>query len=63
LLFLRRKTGYAAPSEKRIAAIPGMSILLDWQELLFGKSSDQEYEILKSHGRTGRPLGSAPLIE
>jgi len=37
---------------------PLLSIIPDWQELLSGDLSVEEYEILRRHERSGRPLGS-----
>jgi len=35
-----------------------LSIIPDWQELLSGDLSVEEYETLRRHERSGRPLGS-----
>jgi putative transposase len=37
---------------------PLLSIIPDWQDLLSGDLSVEEYEILRRHERSGRPLGS-----
>lgn len=42
---------------------PLLSIIPDWRELLASDLSEEEYETLRRHERTGRPLGSGDFIE
>jgi putative transposase len=42
---------------------PLLSIISDWRELLASDLSEEEYETLRRHERTGRPLGSANFVE
>jgi putative transposase len=42
---------------------PLLSIIPDWRELLASDLSKEEYETLRRHERTGRPLGSADFVE
>lgn len=42
---------------------PLLSIIPDWGELLASRLSEEEYETLRRHERTGRPLGSAGFVE
>lgn len=46
-----------------VKTTPLLEINPDWQELLLSKFSNKEYETLKSHERTGRPLGSETFVE
>jgi len=41
---------------------PLLKIIPDWQELLSGDLTDEEYETLRRHEKTGRPLGSNDFI-
>ena len=41
---------------------PLLKIIPDWQELLSGDLTEEEYETLRPHERTGRPLGSDDFI-
>ncbi len=42
---------------------PLLSIVPDWRELLASDLSEEEYENLRLHERTGRPLGSDDFVE
>jgi hypothetical protein len=42
---------------------PLHAIIADWRELLVRDLSEEEYETLRRHERTGRPLGRADLVE
>jgi putative transposase len=42
---------------------PLLSIIPDWPELLASDLSEEEYETLRLHERTGRPLGSDDFVE
>jgi len=42
---------------------PLLRMVDDWQQFLSGDVSDEEYELLQRHERTGRPLGSKSFIE
>ncbi|MFO7607124.1 MAG: transposase [Desulfurivibrionaceae bacterium] len=42
---------------------PLLSIIPDWRELLASDLSEEEYETLRLHERTGRPLGSDDFVE
>lgn len=46
-----------------VKASPLLDINPDWVELLLSTSSDEEHETLKSHERTGRPLGPETFVE
>lgn len=40
-----------------------LDICPNWVELLLSSSSDEDYEILRCHERTGRPLGSESFLD
>lgn len=42
---------------------PLLEISPNWEELLLSDPSDEEYEVLKRHERTGRPLGSESFMD
>jgi len=42
---------------------PLLSMVDDWRQFLSGDVSDEEYELLQRHERTGKPLGSTSFIE
>jgi len=42
---------------------PLLRMVDDWRRFLSGDVSDEEYELLQRHERTGRPLGSTSFIE
>ena len=42
---------------------PLLRMVDDWRQFLSGDVSDEEYELLQRHERTGRPLGSASFIK
>ena len=42
---------------------PLLRMVDDWRQFLSGDVSDEEYELLQRHERTGRPLGSTSFIE
>lgn len=42
---------------------PLLELNPDWKELLLSASSDEEYENLRLHERTGRPLGSEAFLD
>ena len=42
---------------------PLLRMVDDWRQFLSGDVSDEEYELLQRHERTGRPLGSKSFIE
>jgi len=42
---------------------PLLRMVDDWRQFLSGDVSDEEYELLQRHERTGRPLGSMSFIE
>ena len=39
-----------------------LEIIPDWQELLSSDLTDEEYDILRRHERSGRPLGSDAFL-
>ena len=45
-----------------VKAEPLLSIIPDWQELLSSDLTEEEYEMLRRHERTGRPLGSDDFL-
>jgi putative transposase len=46
-----------------VKVAPLLSIIPDWRELLASDLSEEEYETLRLHERTGRPLGSDDFVE
>ena len=42
---------------------PLLRMVDDWRQFLSGDVSDEEYQLLQRHERTGRPLGSTSFIE
>jgi len=42
---------------------PLLAICPNWQELLLSSSSEEEYDILRQHERTGRPLGAEDFLD
>ena len=42
---------------------PLLRMVDDWRQFLSGDVSDEEYELLQRHERTGRPLGGTSFIE
>jgi len=42
---------------------PLLRMVDDWRQFLSGDVSDEEYELLQRHERTGRPLGSTSFID
>ncbi len=42
---------------------PLLAIIPDWRELLASDQPAEEYETLRRHERTGRPLGNADFVE
>jgi len=42
---------------------PLLRMVDDWRQFLSSDVSDEEYELLQRHERTGRPLGSASFIK
>ena len=42
---------------------PLLDINRDWSELLLSQSSEEEYETLRRHERSGRPLGSEAFLD
>ncbi len=42
---------------------PLLSIIPDWREMLASDLSEEEYDTLRLHERTGRPLGSDDFVE
>ena len=45
-----------------VKAGPLTSIIHDWRELLSSDSSDEEYETIRRHERSGRPLGNDDFL-
>ena len=45
-----------------VKASPLLEIIPDWQELLSSDLTDEEYDILRRHERSGRPLGSDAFL-
>ena len=45
-----------------VKAEPLLSIIPDWRELLSSDLAEEEYEMLRRHERTGRPLGSDDFL-
>ena len=44
----------------RISALSPM--IADWRELLSGPLSEEEYETIRLHEKTGRPLGNESFL-
>jgi putative transposase len=42
---------------------PLLELVDNWRQFLSGGVSDEEYELLQRHERTGRPLGSKSFIQ
>lgn len=42
---------------------PLLSIIPDWRQFLASDLSEEEYETLRRHERTGRPLGNTDFVE
>jgi len=42
---------------------PLLKINPNWDELLFSQSSEEEYDLLRRHERSGRPLGSEVFLD
>jgi len=42
---------------------PLLKINPNWNELLFSQSSEEEYNLLRRHKRSGRPLGSEVFLD
>jgi len=42
---------------------PLLDINPDWSDLLLSQSSEEDYEILRRHERSGRPLGSESFLD
>jgi putative transposase len=46
----------------RLIVKPLLRLVDDWQELLSGGISEEEFNALRKHERTGRPLGNKRFI-
>jgi putative transposase len=40
-----------------------LELVVNWRQFLYGDVSNEEYELLQRHERTGRPLGSKHFME
>jgi len=46
----------------RVNVGPPLEIIPNWQELLSNDLSEEEYETLRRHERSGRPLGNNDVM-
>ncbi len=53
----------AGEDDLLMKAAPLLSIMSDWQNFLSGEPSEKEYEALRRHERTGRPLGGESFLK
>jgi len=46
-----------------VSVSPLLELIVDWDEFLKGELQEKEYQQLRHHERTGRPLGSESFID
>ena len=46
-----------------VAVAPLLTLVDDWRSFLAGSLSEDEYETMRKHERTGRPLGNKIFID
>ena len=46
-----------------VKAAPLLDTVSDWRDILSSDLSEEEYELLRSHERTGRPLGNEAFLD
>ena len=53
----------AGRDDALVKVAPLLAIVADWRALLDSALAEEELRDFREHGRTGRPLGSAPFLD
>jgi putative transposase len=53
----------AGRDDPLVTVAPLLAMVDDWKALLRSKLEEKELEVLREHGRTGRPLGSPAFVD